>query len=211
MSYDGRPGSLDLSLEEVSLKLRSEIRDQIELATHRVVDGIINALKMKYPIYEDDHSILAEIFKKWHIREVCFNEYSSWSPIPGGGVLKLCRMDAVELSSGNFQPKNFIFYAAGNEELANLVLKKLDDGPSEKLQQALSALEAWRGTHGDPFAFRPDGKHRFKHWVGYIACSQKAYDEIAPHLGLLYLTRGLTSEKPSVKKDTGRGLATKNK
>jgi hypothetical protein len=210
MSYEGRPENLDFSLEEASLKLRSEIREKIELATHIAVDGIINALKTKYPIYKDDYRILAEIFKKWHLPSTSFNPVSQLYLL-NGDFLRLCRADAFETVNGIFRAKDFIFYAAGIREISDIVLQKLDVGQSEKLQQALSALEAWRDSHGDPFAFRPDGKHRFKHWVGYIACSQKAYEEIEPHLGLLYLTRGLTSEKPPAKKEKGHGLATKNK
>ena len=210
MSYDGRPENLEFDFGSASLQLRADVGQLIQSSLDQIVVGIVDGMKKRYSLFKNDPHTLGRIFEQWHKRRYGFYGTCTREGFGKNGILEMCaKDDSSFLMLSSFRPVDFIHYAVEPGEIQRLVLEQFKGEPSETFNNAVAALEQWKRKHGDPFPFSRQHGKRGQYYVGYIRCLKADYEELLPHLGLLYLTHGLTSSVSTSKKES-KGLAVKN-
>ena len=187
----GGVSSLNVTFESCRDKLDKMLREMVRKTVNNEIDSLADAiiedLKQKYSVYANDNYILLQIFEKWHARDFL-----------GGFFPVLVTIDSCTFDFGLMKPFN---------QVIDAVKSKLpgDTTTTEFIEARKAYIDFKYDGHGGYKSHKPED-----YKISGISCNKAEYERLKPHLGILFLTMGVTFSEPSAE-TSSKGLAKKNK
>jgi hypothetical protein len=160
-------------LETLSDVVKNAMDRAFDHAAGEVASHIVERLRAAYPEYRDDNSIIRRAFINHH-REMD----ARWDRMP--------EKPYWNLNNVRWGPFDF------RTRVERRVLQLLEGEDSPALEGALKKFEEWKSVHGDPM--HDMGAHPLgKYIIGNMRCVKKQFEQLRPHLQILWLVIGLPS------------------